>query len=254
MRHCFSRLIFIAASWAVVSMAAAQTPVRPPKPYEPVAITRAAASDDATFIAFRAALTSLAKTRIYAELAALVLGQGFFWDRDFGQQFDPRKPSVDNLAAAIFLEKANGIGWDTLAAFAALDAVEPLESRPGVICAPARPAFDGIAYSRLLDTTYTSNIDWAYPRADETPVYATPRAGGVKVATVGAHFVRLIGFEGPDSEPAPGRNQWARIALPDGQPGFVPPGSLMSINSDRLCYIKEMVAGWRIAGYIAGGN
>ena len=51
--------------------AAAQSP--PPRPYAPVAITRPAASDDASFIAFRGALAAAAKNRIYAELAALVL-------------------------------------------------------------------------------------------------------------------------------------------------------------------------------------
>ena len=104
-----------------------------------------------------------------------MLTQGFFWDRDFGQAFDPRKPAVDNLAAAIALEQGNGIGWDALAAFAAEAAAEPLESRPGVVCAPARPGYDGVAFSRLLDTTYTGGIDWAYPRADETPVRAAPQ-------------------------------------------------------------------------------
>ena len=74
------------------------------------------------------------------------------------------------------------------------------------------------------------------------------------VGTLGLHFVRLLGFEGPDSEPAPGRTQWARVAMPDGKTGFVAPGSLMSLTAERLCYIKDMVGGWRIAGYIAGGN
>ena len=254
MRHSSSLLLaFIAVSCAALS-AVAQAPPRPPKPYAPVAITRPAASDDATFIAFRAALAAAAKTRIYAELAPLVLAQGFFWDRDFGQQFDPRKPSVDNLAAAISLEQGNGIGWDALTAFAAHDAAEPLDSRPGVICAPARPGYDSVAFSKLLDVTYTSGIDWAYPRADETPVRAAPQPGAATVGTLAAHFVRLLGFEGADSEAAPGRNQWARVALPDGKPGFVAPGSLMSLTAERLCYIKDLVGGWRIAGYIAGGN
>ena len=114
--------------------ALAQSPPRPPKPYAPVAIAQPAASGDASFAAFRAALAAAAKTRIYAELAPLVLTQGFFWDRDFGQRFDPRKPAVDNLAAAIALEQGTGIGWDALTAFAAEAAVEPLDSRPGVVC------------------------------------------------------------------------------------------------------------------------
>jgi hypothetical protein len=238
----------------IASSATAQSPPRPPKPYALVAITRPAAPDDASFVAFRAALAAAAKTRIYAELAPLVLTQGFFWDRDFGQSFDPRKPAVDNLAAAIALEQGNGIGWDALAAFAAEVAVEPLDSRPGVVCAPARPTYDSVAFSRLLEITYTSGIDWTYPRADETPVRAAPQPGAALVGTLGSHFIRLLGFEGSDSEPAPGRTQWARVALPDGQPGFAAPGSLMSLTAERLCYIKDLVGGWRIAGYIAGGN
>ena len=140
-----------------------------------MAITRPAASGDASFDTFRAKLAAAAKTRIYAELTPLVVTQGFFWGRDFGQAFDPRKPAVDNLAAAIALEQGNGIGWDLLAAFAVEATIEPLESRPGIVCAPARPGYDSVAFSKLLDSTYTTGIDWAYPRADETPVRAAPQ-------------------------------------------------------------------------------
>ena len=249
-RSCSFLLAVIAASCAALA-ALAQSPPRPPRPYDPVAITRPDASDDASFAAFRTALAAAVKSRLYAELAPLVVERGFFWGRDFGQRFDPRKPSVDNLAIAIALERG---GWQTLAEFAAEAAVEPLDSRPGVICAPALPNYDGIAFSKLLDNSVTTDIDWAYPREDETPVRAAPQPGTARIGTLGTHFVRLLGFEGPDSEVSPGRVQWARIALPDGQQGFVAPGSLMSLTPERLCYIKDLVAGWRIAGYIAGGN
>ena len=252
-RSCAFLLPVIAASCAALA-ALAQTPPRPPKPYEPVTITRPAVLDDLTFALFRAALAVAVKTRHYAELAPLVLERGFFWGRDFSQRFDPRKPSVDNLAAAIALERGNGSGWQALADFAAEAAVEPLDSRPGVICAPARPTYDGVAFAKLLDTSVTSDIDWAYPRADETPVRAAPQPGAAQVGTLGLHFVRLLGFEGADNEPAPGRTQWARVALPDTRQGFVAPGSLMSLTAERLCYIKDPTVGWRIAGYIAGGN
>src|SRR5215203_3550311 len=104
----FRTAVPILVALLVAMPAAAQAPPRAPKPYAPVAITRPAASDDASFIAFRAALAAKAKARIYAELAPLVLAQGFFWGRDFGKAFDPRKPAVDNLAAAIALEQGNG--------------------------------------------------------------------------------------------------------------------------------------------------
>ena len=118
----------------------------------------------------------------------------------------------------------------------------------------ASPTYDGIAFAKLLDNSITRDIDWAYPRADETPVRAAPQPGAAKVGTLGLHFVRLLGFEGADSEVSPGRTQWARVALPDGKQGFVAPGGLMSLTAERLCYIKDLVSGWRIAGYIAGGN
>jgi hypothetical protein len=248
MHRAFATLVALLAASLT---AAAQSP---PKPYAPVAVIRPAPFDDASFVAFRAALAAAAKTRIYAELAPLVLTQGFFRDRDFGLLFDPRKPAVDNLAAAIGLEQGDGIGWEALAAFAREAAAEPLDSRPGVVCAPARPGYDGVAFSRLLETTYTSGIDWAYPRADETPVRSAPRPDADQAGRLGLHFVRLTGFEGADGDPAPGRARWARVILPDGKPGFVAPGSLMSLTAERLCYIKDLVGGWRIAGYIAGGN
>jgi hypothetical protein len=253
MRSPSSTIALIVLAVFIASPAAAQSPPRPPKPYAPVAITRPAASSDESFIAFRAALAAAVKTRVYAELSTLMLTQGFFWDRDFGRRFDPRKPAVDNLALAVALEQGDGLGWETLATFATEAAVEPLDSRPGVVCAPASPGFDGVAFTKLLDNTYTTGIDWAYPRADSTTVRTRADPGAAVAGTIGPHFIRLIGFEGPDSDPAPGRRLWARIAMPDGKPGFVAPGSLMSLTSERLCYIRDVV-GWRIAGYIAGGN
>ena len=246
----FYSLVTLMIPLVTATHAAAQAP--PPRPYTPVAITRPAGAEDVSFTAFRAALAAAAKSRVYAELAALVLPQGFFWDRDFSQRFDGRRPAVDNLAVAVGLERRDGIGWSALAEYAELAAAEPLDSRPGVICAPPRPNYDGVTFAKLLDTTYTGAIDWTYPRADSTPVHAAPKPDAAAVGTLGPHFVRLLAFEGADSEPL--RTRWAHVVLPDGETGYVAPGSLMSLTAERLCYIKDLVAGWRIAGIIAGGN
>lgn len=232
----------------------AAQPSPQPRPYQPVTITRPKPADDASFVAFRAALAAAAKARVYAGLAALVQKQDFFWDRDFGHRFDPRKPPVDNLAMAIALEHDDGSGWTRLSEFAANAAVEPLDSRPGVVCAPARPSYDGVAYAKLLDQSYTDALDWAYPRADTTPVHSAPQPGAATIGTLGPAFVRLLGFDGPDTEPDPGRKLWARIAMPDGNTGYVAPGSLMALTAERLCYARDSVEGWRIAGFVAGGN
>lgn len=241
------------AALALLMLAAPATAEpRAPKPYTPVAITLPAPPDDPSFATFRTEFAAVAKGRIYGELARLVRAQGFFWDRDFGRVFDARKPAVDNLAAALALEHRDGSGWVALAGFAAETAVEPLESRPGVVCAPARPAYDGAAYARLLDTTYTGGTDWAYPRGAETPVRAAPQADAAVIATLGRQFVLLLGFEGTGDDTV--RTQWARVATPDARIGYAAPGSLQSLTAARLCYLKDMVAGWRIAGYVNGGN
>jgi len=244
---------FVAMMIALLPAAAQPSP-RPPKPYPSVAITRPQAFDDNGFIAFRTALAAAAKTRIYAGLAALVRKQDFFWDRDFGQRFDARRPAVDNLAQAIALEHDDGAGWDKLAEFAAEAAVAPLDSRPGVVCAPVQPIYDGVAYAKLLDITYTGAMDWAYPRADATPVHAAPQNTAATIGTLGPAFVWLLGFSGPNSEPDPGRKLWAHIVMPDGRTGFVAPHSLMALTTERLCYTQDPVQGWQIAGFVAGGH
>jgi hypothetical protein len=256
LRPQLRRLLFLLtmAAWLLTAPAVAQMAAQPRSSYVPVAITLPPASADPSFAAFRAAIAAAARTRIYAELEALVQPQGFFWDRDFGQGYDPRKPPVDNLAAAIELEHRNGMGWDRLAKFAEDKSVEPLDARPGVVCAPARPGYDTVEFSRLLDTTYTRDTEWAYPMADETPVRAAPRADAPVVGKLALHFVRLLGFEGVDSETTLPRNQWTRVMLPDGKTAYAAPGSLTSLTVERLCYVKDMVVGWRIAGYIAAAN
>lgn len=236
------------------AIAAAQPVLPPLKAYAPVAITLPAASTDASFAAFRAELAAVAKSRVYAALGLLVQSQGFFWDRDFARAFDPRKPALDNLAAAIQLEHRNGSGWQLLAELAAEAAVEPMASRPGVVCAPANPSYDGVAFARLLHATHTRVSEWAYPRAAETKVQATPQPAAAVIGTLGPQFVRLLGFEGAGGQPAPERKLWARVATPDASSGFVAPGNLMSLTAERLCYAYDLVGGWRIAGYVAAGE
>jgi hypothetical protein len=251
MPRCLPILAAFAAS-ALAAAPCAADPLRPPKPYRLVAIALPAASADATFHGFRRTLAAVAKGRVYAELARLVEPRTFFWERDFAHAFDARKPAVDNLAAAIRLEHADGVGWRTLAAFAAEETIEPLVSHPGVLCAPASPRYDGIAFARMLDESHGADLDWTYPRADHTPVHAVPRSGAAVVGTLGLHFVRRLGFENPSGALVPARTFWAQVVTPAGQVGFVAPGGLMPIASERLCYARDAVGRWHITGYIAG--
>jgi len=251
----YPNLFMFAVLSAIVPVAVAQ-PVSPPvRPYAPVAISLPAASTDADFIAFRNELAAVAKSRIYAALEPLVQLQGFFWERDFKRMFDPRRAAVDNLAAALQLERHDGSGWGLLAALATEGAIEPMASWPGVVCAPAPPKYDGVAFARLLNATHTKVANWFYPRLAEPELRLAPQPEAEVLDRLRLQFVRLLGFDGANGvEPAPERRLWARVATSDGKPGFVAPGNLTSLTAARLCYVRDLIGGWRIAGFIAAGE
>jgi len=221
-----------------------------PKSYQPVTVMLPAAADDASFETFHNELAAVAKGRIYAGLERLVTVQGFFWDRDFNGGFERKRPAVDNLAAAIQLERRNGMGWATLAALAAETTATPFTGRPGIICSPGEAGFDDVEFDRLMDDTRSKPRDWVYPRADKTAVHAGPRGNAKVIDTLGLSLVRLLGYLAKDNEPDTLRAAWARVIAPGGKTGFVAPGTLMSLAPERLCYGKDGFGRWRIAGYV----
>ncbi len=235
--------------------ASVRAPTPPaPNSYQPVAVKLLAAPEDASFETFRNELAAVAKGRIYAELERLVTVQGFFWDRDFNGGFDRKRPAVDNLAAAIQLERRNGMGWATLAAFAAETTAAPFTGRLEIICAPGEAGFDDVEFDRLMDDTRSKPRDWVYPRVDKTAVHAAPRSNATVIDTLGLSLVRLLGYLAKDHEPNTLRAAWARVIAPAGKTGFVAPGTLMSLAPERLCYGKDGFGRWRIAGYVGGGD
>ena len=190
MRRTFLAAFAVASMVTVPAQAQRQAPAEQ-KPYQAVAVTLPAVFAYAGFETFRAELAAVAKGRVYAELARLVASHGFFWDRDFSGRFERRKPAVDNLAAALRLEHGSGAGWQALATFATEPTAEPMPARPGIVCAPAKPAYDAIAFDRLMDATLTKDAEWRYPRAEATPVYAGSASSRAAIDRLGQHFVRV---------------------------------------------------------------
>jgi hypothetical protein len=233
----------MAASLSAARMSAAQ-------PYYPtVAVKLPEPPSDASFAVFRGELAAIAKRRVYAELARLVVAYGFFWKRDFSTTFDPGKTGVENLAVAIGLERGDGLGWTTLATFAGEATAAPLATVPGIICAPARPQFDEPEYLMLLRKTATGPADWSYPRHASATMRATANAGAAVVETLGLHFIRLRG-----ARESPASRFWTQVAAPSGKTGFIASAALTSLVAERLCYVKDITGRWRIAGYIGGGE
>jgi hypothetical protein len=222
------------------------------KPYQPVVVTLPPAASDERLDAFRNELAVVARGRVYAELARLVIGQGFFWDRDFNGSFNGQQPAVDNLATAVRLEFRDGTGWERLEKFAAEGTTSPLTGRPGVVCAPGELAFDSVEFDMLLDATRSQARDWAFPRADAIAVRAAAQNSAPVIDTLGMALVRAFGSLAKSDEAMPARAVWTRVATPTGKIGFVAPGTLMPFQAARLCYGKDGFGRWRIAGFVGG--
>jgi hypothetical protein len=258
----------VAAQTAKSSAAKSSAPksAAPPaqRPYMPVAATIRAAPGDSGLAAFRNELTAVAKRRVFADLAKLVVPRGLFWDRDFADGFDAKKSSTENFAAAIKLEQRQGAGWNTLMALAAEAVGGAVPARPGIVCAPAKPDFDEIEFDRLIEATRSEARDWATPRAAGAELRAAPRPNAPVIEKLGMHLLRVAGDEARENDPDAARQAllrqallrqaWARVIAPSGRVGFVAPSTLLPLQTERLCYAKDVTGRWRIAGYIGAGN
>src|SRR5579872_646648 len=105
------------AAAPALAQGSARTP--PTTPFDIVKVKVPPPLADPSFVAFRQHLAVVAKGRVFDELARNVAARGFFWDRDFGNGFNPKRTGAENLAAAIRLEQGSGAGWQMLADFAA---------------------------------------------------------------------------------------------------------------------------------------
>ena len=221
--------------------------------YKPVPVTIVTAPRDAKLDAFRKELAAIAAKKDRAQLARLVAKE-IFWERDFGNGFDRKKSAFDNLAAALGIESGDGSGWDALAVFAAEPTVGPFADRAGVVCAPAPPRYSDAELEAVIKATRSDGVEWSHPRAAGVQVYARPDTKAPVIETLGLALVRVVGFEAKESDVDPTRTAWAQVITPAGKSGYAPPGTLMSLFVDRLCFAKDAAGAWRIAGYVGGGD
>ena len=243
--------IMMAAFALLPAAGTAQQAAPTQRPYKPVAVTLPGLVTDKSLDAFRKQLAAIVQRKDRAALAKLVVAKDFFWEGDLGGVFDPKKSGFDNLTAALRLPDADGRGWAALGTFAAETTVGPGATNAEARCVPAQPDYEDAELAELTEATDTDVVDWSYPRAAGLQVRATAVATAPVIETLGLYLVRVLGYENKDR--AATERPWVRIATPGGKVGYVPPGSLVSPLSDRLCFGKEANA-WRIVGYTGTGD
>lgn len=257
----------------------------PARPYKAITVTPATPVADPGFEAFRKQLGEVVGRKDRAGLAGLV-AQNFFWMAAQGEKTDRKKKPVDNLAAALDLDAADGSGWEMLAAAAGDATLQPLPQRKGVQCAPSPPAFDAKAFDQLLKTSRTDVFEWAYATKPNLEVRAGAAADAPVAETLGAILVRVMPESPPagppqggpppsapppsGSIPPPGPAQPGqppagqastpapsgpppalRIVTPSGKTGWIAADSVQPLVFEQICYAKG-ANGWTIAGYLGG--
>jgi hypothetical protein len=225
----------------------------PPKPYKPVAVIVPQPYNDPSFEAFRKELGEIASHKDRAALASKIVANGFFWMGEKGDKASQRKSGIDNLAAAIGLDSADGVGWETLTAAAAEATLAPIPDKKGVMCGPAGPVFDHKAAEQTAKATGTQPEEWGFPVKGSLDVHATGQPRSPVIEKVGSVLVRIMP-EGPlpgaGDAPRPQLGSYfVRIVTPSGKVGYVPDDTISTLDNDRLCFVKD-AAGWKITGYI----
>jgi hypothetical protein len=245
--NCF---IAVCAAVLIAGSAAAQKRAQPPAPaapYKPVTIALPKPVSDESFDAMRKQLGEAAQRKDRAAMARLVVGHGFFWQRENRNAANKRKSGFDNLSAALGLDNKEGAGWEILSGYAEDPTASPSPAHNGAMCAPAEPAFDGKELADLLKATNSDETEWGYPVSAGIEVHASAQAGAPVIDKLGLHFVHMVPEAASDSP------SYLRIATPSGKTGYVSIDSIAPIGNDQICYVKDGGA-WKIGGYIGGGE
>lgn len=242
--------LVLAGSLLCGSAIAQQQPQEPapPKPYKKVAVNLPAPINDPSFEAFRKQLADIAQRKDRTALGALIVSEGFFWEREGGNGADEKKSGIDNFATASGLEAPDESGWEFLADYAAEPTASSVGDRQHMICAPAHPVFDEDDFIDVVKATKTNPIEWGYPTRDGIEARETAKPDSKLVEKLGMHLVRVVFDDVPPDSAEPR----LRIVTPSGQLAFIPAEALSPLGIDQLCYIKQNGA-WKIIGYVGEG-
>jgi hypothetical protein len=227
------------------------TKAAPARPYKAVAVTLPAPLSDPAFVAFRRELGEIAERKDKTALGAMIVPQGYFWDREPGTADDPGRPALDRLDAALGLDgtgKTSAGGWATLHGYAQDPIATPTPGRKDTICAPANPLFNEPDLHDAIKITETDPPDWAYLLVPEVPLRARPQADAPKIETLPQVFVRML----PNGE-TDATSKMLRVVAPSGTTGYIPSDAVAPLGTDQICYVKT-AEGWKIGGYIGSGE
>jgi hypothetical protein len=169
----------------------------------------------------------------------------FFWDRDHGGAFNPKRSAAANLAAATT--------WKSLRSMLSAETATPRRSGSMDYCMPAqmRPQdqknFERVAEQLQTDTFF----DWGVITSENQPVRAGRDDAAAEIGVLSREVVRVTewAFDAPE-----GQQRWVEVITPAGAKGYVDGRRIQTLAPERLCLRKAAGGGWHISGYMGGGD
>jgi len=205
---------------------------------------------DASFAEFQKKLRQAAEKRDLKAIENLV-ATTFFWERDFGGGYNRAATPFQNLVNAMQLDdsklrrSARGIGWRKLQRiagsrhFAPSDADKPVTE---AVCGPAPPGYQSNAIKN------DDLLFWGYV-FDRAPVRAAASPQSKIIRQVENEAIKVETW----ATRVPGRPKFVKVELPDGKSGYIAEGQIQPFLDEQLCF-RKLGNGWRIVGYIGGGD
>ena len=243
-RHAFALGLVLVVTSAPSAYAKAQrVPVRPP----------ANVVTDESLATFRVKLGEIAKTRDLKGLKGLV-APTFFWERDFGSDYDAKATPLQNLTVALSLDDAKlskeykGIGWRRLERIVASSMFVPGAhggdqdgaAKATAVCGPTAPTYKQEAIE--------DELVWGYVLG-RVDAHAKPLASSPSIGTLDTEAVEVL----EPANPEVGRADFAKVKLPSGKPGYVASEAIHGFLEEQLC-VRKTDGKWLIVGYIGGGD
>jgi hypothetical protein len=229
-----------AAVLASLSLAALTFDAHAAGVYDRVPVKTTHVPPDRAFSAFLFELRDAVGKRDRAAVRSLI-GKSFQIARDFGGMYDPKKTARQNFDV-LFPD------WSALDELMRASTFGPAGYIGKSVCGPAPLNAQSEkrikkAAKQFGDDAGDTWIDWAYVDRQGVIVRSHPSNTAVIAARLSHEAVRVL----------EGGELWSKLALSNGDTGHVEAKDLIGLLNPRLCYAKTKL-GWRIVGYVGGGD
>ena len=205
---------------------------------------------DSAFLGVLAGLREAIARRDASAVLARI-DDDFFIERDFGGIYDPEASARENFSSVYALDNTKlraeyrDSGWRQLER----DLSAPFFAKDGRVCGPPEVQ---------VDPPYTENdsdawLDCFYVDGTDVVLREDASADGATLSTLSHEVIELPRPE-TTSVDLGRRPAFLEVRRTSGERGFIEEQYVRECTGRRLCFVRDDVEGWKIAGVRLGGD